>query len=163
MYIHVHFTPWNGDSLMIANILSRLCDVKAPLASAVAAMHCNLAQVWNTKSGPWQLTLRVFKIAELWGSACNVVVFTFASAIRKSSKSNCTRIKCHWPKLVVVLFSCPTSSAGAIFTDLLYTLQRKRMLIGWTLHWGPFPSGDHIGLVVICLLFQETHLADVRC
>ena len=41
--------------------------------------------------------------------------------------------------MVVALFSCPTSSAGAIFTDLLYTLQRKRMLIGWTLHWGPFP------------------------
>ena len=148
---------------MIAKILSRLCDVKAPLASAVAAMHCNLAQVWNTKSGPWQLTLRVFKIAELWG----LHAMWWYSPLLKPSESlakatalvsNATDLNwwspCfHLLLLQQVLFSqifCILCSGNECLLDELCT-------------GVPFPSGDHIGLVVICLLFQETHLADVRC
>ena len=70
------FTP-NGDGLMIAKLLSRLCDVKSSIGIR-CGIYALQPQVWNTKSGPWALTLGVFKIAGLWGFACGDIHLCFS-------------------------------------------------------------------------------------
>lgn len=136
------FTP-NGDGLMIAKLLSRLCHVKSSIGIR-CGIYALQPQVWNTKSGPWALTLGVFKIAGLWGFACGDM-WWYSSLLQPSKRlaratalvSNATLIVRHWPKWYYFLSRCYFRrsyfcSGNECFLDELRT----------EVH---FASRDHIG------------------